>query len=61
MHNVKTIADFHSIAKSVRTISKGIFDKQERRFLLRFVRYREKLAAEKLKASQAGWVLCRCQ
>jgi|GEM_PF-3818742 len=51
MRNVRTIADFHSKTKSVRTIAKGIFDHRERKFLLRFVRYAEKLAAEKLKAS----------
>jgi hypothetical protein len=51
MRNVRTIVDFHSKAKSVRAISKGIFDKRERRFLLRFLRYCENLAAEKLKAS----------
>ena len=51
MRNVKTIADFHSKAKSVRTIARGIFDQRERRFLLRFVRYCEKVAAQKLKAS----------
>ena len=51
MRNVKTIADFHGKAASVRTIAKGIYDKQERRFLLRFVAYCENLAAEKLKTA----------
>jgi hypothetical protein len=51
MRHVKTIAEFNSKAKSIRTIAKGIFDQRERKFLLRFVRYCEKLAAEKLKAS----------
>jgi hypothetical protein len=51
VQNIKTIADFHSEAGSVRTIAKGIYDKQERKFLLRFVAYCEKLAAEKLTTS----------
>ena len=51
MRNVKTIADFHSKADSVRTIAKGIFDHKERNFLLRFVAYCEMIAAEKLKTS----------
>jgi len=51
MHNVKTIADFHYKADSVRAIAQGIYDQREREFLLRFVAYCEKVAAGKLKAS----------
>jgi hypothetical protein len=51
MRNIKTIADFNSKAVSVRAIAKGIYDQQERRFLLRFVAYCENMAAAKLKTS----------
>jgi hypothetical protein len=49
MKDVKAIDDFYGKAKSIRAIAKGIYDDKEREFLLRFVKYCEKMAVEKLK------------
>ena len=51
MKDVKTVGDFRGKAKNIRVIAKGIYDDKEREFLLRFVRYCEKLAVEKLETS----------
>jgi hypothetical protein len=41
----ETIEEFHERADKVREIAQGVFDKGERRFILRFVSDCEKIAA----------------
>ena len=52
MQNKGTIAEFHRRADKVRKIAEGIFDKTERRTLLRFVDDCEKLVAEYARAGK---------
>jgi len=51
MQDKDPAAKFFHRANEVRKIARGIFDKKERRFLLKFVRDSEKLAAETLGVS----------
>ena len=46
MQDKVTVAEFHRRANRVREIAKGIFDKTERRFLMKFVSDCEKLVAQ---------------
>jgi len=52
MQNKGTVAEFHRRADEVRKIAEGIFDKTERRTLLRFVDDSEKLAAGNTRAGK---------
>lgn len=52
MQDKGTVAAFHRRADEVRKIAEGIFDKTERRTLLRFVDDCEKLVAENARAGR---------
>jgi hypothetical protein len=45
MRDKDKVADLHSRAVKVREIAKGIFDRNERRFILRFVADSVKITA----------------
>ena len=51
MQDKVAVAEFHRRADKVREIAVGIFDKAERRFLLKFVKDCEKLVAPRGKKS----------
>jgi hypothetical protein len=52
MRDKDSVAEFGRRADKVRKIAEGIFDKTERRFLLKFVGDCEKLAAEKARKAR---------
>ena len=52
MQDQEVVAEFQRRADRVRKVAKGIFDKTERRFLLKFVADCEKLAAENARKAR---------